>query len=89
MIVLWNAVLLHARWGGMVKTRGLAALAIIGSVITTWSWKGVNSMGVGLHAYAASEDATVFWILMFVAANLVAICFAMVPTRFWISNVRG
>jgi ABC-type transport system involved in cytochrome c biogenesis permease subunit len=26
MIVLWNAIILHARWGGMVKTRGIAVL---------------------------------------------------------------
>jgi hypothetical protein len=28
MIVLWNAVILHARWGGLVKQRGLMCLAI-------------------------------------------------------------
>ena len=30
MIVLWNALVLHARWGGMVKDRGLAVLAVVG-----------------------------------------------------------
>ena len=25
IIVLWNALVLHARWGGMVEDRGLAA----------------------------------------------------------------
>ena len=24
IIVLWNALILHARWGGMVRERGLA-----------------------------------------------------------------
>src|SRR5262249_10030934 len=28
IIVLWNAVLLHARWEGLVKDRGLAVLAV-------------------------------------------------------------
>ena len=28
MIVIWNALILHARWGGMVKQRGMAVLAI-------------------------------------------------------------
>ena len=69
MIVLWNAVLLHARWGGMIKTRGLAALAIIGNIVTLWSWKGVNAMGVGLHAYAATEDTTMKYILIAIAGH--------------------
>ena len=55
MIVLWNALVLHARWGGLVKGRGLATLAIGGNIVTTWSWFGVNELGVGLHAYGASE----------------------------------
>ena len=64
MIVLWNAVVLHARWGGLVRDRGLAALAVLGNVVVLWSWKGVNAMGVGLHAYAGTEDNTVKMILM-------------------------
>ena len=88
MIVLWNAVVLHARWGGMVRERGLAALAIIGNVVTLWSWKGVNAMGVGLHAYAGSEDTTVKWILLAVAAHVLILGLAIIPTRFWMSYAR-
>lgn len=51
LIVLWNALILHARWGGMVKERGLAVLSVGGIIITTWSWFGTNQLGVGLHAY--------------------------------------
>ena len=29
MIVIWNAIVLHARWGKMVGERGLAALAVL------------------------------------------------------------
>ena len=89
MIVLWNAVLLHARWGGMIKTRGLAALAIIGNVVTLWSWKGVNAMGVGLHAYAATEDTTMKYILIMVAIHLGILLLAMIPTRFWLGYSDG
>ena len=55
MIVLWNALVLHARWGGMVKERGLAALAVVGNIVTSWSWFGVNELGVGLHSYGFTE----------------------------------
>ena len=88
MIVLWNAVVLHARWGGLVRERGLAALAIFGNVITLWSWKGVNAMGVGLHAYAASEDTTMKRILLVGAAHVLVLGLALIPTRFWMSYAQ-
>jgi ABC-type transport system involved in cytochrome c biogenesis permease subunit len=51
LIVLWNALILHARWGGIVKERGMGVLAVGGIAVTTWSWFGTNQLGVGLHAY--------------------------------------
>jgi ABC-type transport system involved in cytochrome c biogenesis permease subunit len=51
LIVLWNAIILHARWGGLIKERGMAVLAVVGTMITTWSWFGTNQLSVGLHAY--------------------------------------
>ncbi|QEG23965.1 cytochrome c biogenesis protein [Mariniblastus fucicola] len=88
MIVLWSALLLHARWGGLVKERGIAILAILGNIVVLWSWKGVNSMGVGLHAYAGSEDSTVFWIVFVGAMHLVVAAVALTPTKFWYSHIR-
>ena len=55
MIVLWNALVLHARWDGMAKARGMAILAIVGNICTAWSWFGVNELGVGLHSYGFTE----------------------------------
>ena len=54
MIVLWNAVPLHARWAGIIRDRGIAALSIVGIVVTIWSWEMVNRLGVGLHSYGDS-----------------------------------
>ena len=88
MIVLWSALLLHARWGGLVKERGIAILAVLDNIIVLWSWKGVNSMGVGLHAYAGSNDDTVYWILMVGAFHLAVAAIALLPTKFWFSNIR-
>ncbi|MBY0455973.1 MAG: cytochrome c biogenesis protein CcsA, partial [Gemmataceae bacterium] len=51
LIVLWNALILHARWCGLVKDRGVAVLAVFGNAITAWSWFGTNQLGIGLHAY--------------------------------------
>ncbi len=55
IIVLWNTLMLHARWGGMVKERGFAVLAVIGAIVTTWSYFGVNQLGLGKHAYGFTE----------------------------------
>ncbi|CAN0365556.1 unnamed protein product, partial [Ectocarpus sp. 4 AP-2014] len=73
IIVLWNALVLHARWGKMVGPAGLAALAVGGNIVTTWSWFGVNELGVGLHAYGDSESSTATWLLGFVVSQALVI----------------
>ena len=89
MIVLWNALILHARWGGLVKERGVAALAVLGNIIVLWSWKGVNLLGVGLHAYAASEDKTLNWILLIGLVHLIIACVALLPAKFRLFGERA
>jgi ABC-type transport system involved in cytochrome c biogenesis permease subunit len=85
LIVIWNSVLLHARWGGLVKLRGLACLAIFGNVVTAWSWFGVNMLGVGLHSYGFM-DAAFWWLVLFVLSQLAIIAVAMVPETKWRSS---
>jgi ABC-type transport system involved in cytochrome c biogenesis permease subunit len=72
MIVLWNAIVLHARWGKLAGPRGVAALAVAGNIVTAWSWFGVNQLGVGLHAYGFTEGRTLA-IALFVASQLAVI----------------
>src|SRR6202007_2225573 len=55
MIVLWNALVLHARWGALVKERGLALLTLAGNLFVSWSWFGVNELGIGLHSYGFKD----------------------------------
>jgi ABC-type transport system involved in cytochrome c biogenesis permease subunit len=85
LIVLWNAVILHARWGGLVRERGLFLLAIGGNVVTAWSWFGTNMLGVGLHAYGFMDQA-LFWLLLFVGSQLLLIGVGLLPTRLWRSD---
>ncbi len=82
IIVLWNALILHARWGGMVRQRGLMVLAIFGNVVTAWSWFGVNMLGVGLHSYGFM-DAAFWWLAAFVGTQLAAILLAGLPLNRW------
>ncbi len=82
IIVLWNAIILHARWGGLVKQRGLMTLALFGNIVTSWSWFGTNMLGVGLHSYGFKEGAmtTMIW---YDVAQLVIIGLGCLPLRFW------
>ncbi|HND63102.1 MAG TPA: cytochrome c biogenesis protein CcsA, partial [Opitutaceae bacterium] len=82
IIVLWNAVILHARWGGLVRQRGLMALAVFGNVVTSWSWFGVNMLGVGLHSYGFM-DAAFWWLIVFVATQVGFIAVALLPPARW------
>lgn len=82
LIVLWNAILLHAHWDKMVGPRGLAVLAVGGNIITSWSWFGVNELSVGLHAYGFTEGVWaslwLFWV-----SQVGVMILGLVPTRFW------
>lgn len=82
LIVIWNALILHARWGGLVKERGLMNLAIFGNVITAWSWFGTNMLGIGLHSYGFM-DAAFKWLMFFNVSQLTLIAFGCLPLSVW------
>ena len=85
LIVIWNAIILHARYGGMIRHRGFALMSIMGNVVTAWSWFGVNQLGVGLHSYGFTDSAS-FWLMMFVLSQL-AVCVAgLLPPKVWRSG---
>ncbi len=88
IIVLWNAVVLHAYWGRMVGQRGLAILAIMGNVVTAWSWFGVNELNVGLHTYGFTEGVLMM-LGLFVAVNLVVMAVGLLPFGLWRSNLHA
>jgi ABC-type transport system involved in cytochrome c biogenesis permease subunit len=83
LIVVMNALILHARWGGMIRERGLAVLALVGNMVTAWSWFGTNQLGVGLHAYGFNNSlavgCTVFWCSQLGLLGLGL----LMPLRFW------
>ena len=87
LIVIWNAIILHCRWGGILKARGLMALAVFGNIVTAWSWFGVNMLGVGLHSYGFMDSAFV-WLVAFAASQLAFIALALVPLDKW-RSFRG
>lgn len=85
IIVLWNALILHVRWGKLASARGLMALAIFGNIVTSWSWFGTNMLGVGLHSYGFMDRAFV-WLVGFALSQLALIAIAVVPGFRWRSR---
>jgi cytochrome c-type biogenesis protein CcsB len=82
LIVLWNAIVLHARWGGMLRDRGVMNLAIFGNIVTSFSWFGVNMLGIGLHSYGFM-DAAFKWLMLFMTSQMLVIFVGMLPLKFW------
>ena len=78
LIVMWNAVILHARWDKMVRDYGTAVLAIFGNIVTAWSWFGVNELSAGLHNYGFTEGRLLA-LLIFVGIQLALITIAVIP----------
>jgi len=85
LIVMWNAIILHARWGGMIKQRGLMTLAVGGNIVTSWSWFGTNMLGVGLHSYGFTEGGFVA-LSTFVASQVAIIGVGLIPLHLWRSS---
>ena len=89
IIVLWNALILHLRWGGIIRERGLINCAIFGNIVTAWSWFGVNMLGIGLHSYGFTE-AAFKWLVLFVVSQLAFIALGLLPAKWWKSfNARN
>ncbi len=82
IIVLWNAIILHARWGGLVRESGLAVMAIFGNIVTAFSWFGVNMLGVGLHSYGFM-DTGFYYLMFFILTQLLLMGLGMLPANCW------
>jgi ABC-type transport system involved in cytochrome c biogenesis permease subunit len=82
IIVLWNALVLHARWDRMIQERGMAVLAVFGAVVTSWSYFGTNELGVGLHSYGFT-DGVLFNLALFASSCLIVMAIGCIPRQFW------
>ncbi len=88
LIVIWNAIILHARWGGFIRERGLMVMAVLGNVITSLSWFGVNMLGIGLHSYGWMDKAF-FWLSIFILSQLAIAALGGLPPPYWKSKLQS
>jgi len=57
-------------------------MAVFGNIVTSWSWFGVNMLGVGLHSYGFM-DAAFYWLVAFVISQLLIMALASIPLEKW------
>jgi ABC-type transport system involved in cytochrome c biogenesis permease subunit len=86
LIVLWNALILHARWDKMVGDYGTSVLAMFGNIVTAWSWFGVNELRAGLHSYGFTEGR-LFALAAFIFAQVALMLFFLAIRSF--ASKRG
>jgi ABC-type transport system involved in cytochrome c biogenesis permease subunit len=84
LIVIWNALILHARWCGWAKARGVAVLSVVGMMWTAWSWFGTNQLGIGLHAYGFDNRLAMGCSITWLALSLVVVL-GLIPLKYWAS----
>ena len=82
LIVLWTAIILHMRWGTLLSSRLLMVMAVFSNVVTAWSWKGTNMLGIGLHSYGFTES-TFYWLMMFFVSQISIIILGLIPVKYW------
>ncbi len=78
LVVIWTAIILHARLTNLIRYRGVMVLAVIGNMITGFSWFGVNLLGVGLHSYGFMKKGAI-WFYLFLIVHVVIVILGLIP----------
>lgn len=85
LIVMWNVIVLHSLKIGWIRETGLMVMAIGGNMITSFSWFGVNLLGVGLHSYGFMEKGWIsLWI--FICSQSLILGLGLLPRQWWRSH---
>ncbi len=87
LIVLWTAIILHMKWGRLLSRQGVMVATVFSNIVTAWSWKGTNMLGIGLHAYGFTET-TFYWLILFIASQLIIMVLGSLPQSYWMSSRR-
>ena len=85
MIVLWCAILFHARLGKMIGEYGMAVGSVIGIMVVMLAWFGINELGVGLHSYGFTEGVLP-GLLIYGAIELAFLVTIMLLVRWRVSK---
>ncbi len=87
LIVLWNAIILHTRWAGHIRERGMMVMTVGGNIVTAWSFFGTNLLGVGLHSYGFTSEGAK-WLWLFMGSQVFFIILGLLPRDIWRSPLK-
>ena len=75
LIVLWCAIIFHAKVGRFIGPLGVAATSVLGIIVVMWAWFGVNLLSIGLHSYGFTSGVAM-GLLAYVIGEIVflALC---------------
>jgi len=73
------------KWGRLLTSRWLMVLTVFANIVTAWSWKGTNMLGIGLHSYGFTEK-TFYWLMLFFASQLAIMILGILPKKYWLSH---
>jgi hypothetical protein len=57
---------------------GIMNLAIFGNIVTSFSWFGVDMLGIGLYSYGFM-DAAFKWLMIFIGSQVIIILVGLLP----------
>jgi ABC-type transport system involved in cytochrome c biogenesis permease subunit len=80
IIILWSAVLFHARKTNWMKDKDFALGSIGGIIAVVLTWFGINLLGVGLHSYGFTTGIAVA-LLIFLMFEFLFLITAFLKTR--------
>jgi len=72
LIVLWSAILFHARMTNWIGRIGFCAGSALGIIVVMLAWFGINILGVGLHSYGFTDGAAQ-WLILYILAQIVIV----------------
>jgi len=82
MIILWTALLFHAKIGKLIGPLGMAVGSILGIIVVMWAWFGVNLLSVGLHSYGFTSGlATNLMIYVLVQLLFITVTYPLAKQR--------
>jgi hypothetical protein len=81
LIVLWCAILFHAKIAKLIGPRGLAIGAGAGIIVVMWAWFGVNLLSIGLHSYGFTSGLATNLAVYFVLQIIVLTVLGMLANR--------
>ncbi len=80
LIVLWCAIIFHAKIAGLIGPIGVAIGSILGIIVTMWAWFGVNLLSVGLHSYGFTSGIST-GLLIYVTVQLLFLFVTIPPLK--------